>query len=582
MSRPSDSPRGASGAVPYVVAASEPIALRRVLRGRHVDTPAAGPVDGDLLIGGWALADDAPLERAVATGDGRRLANVRIDRPRRDLADVFPDLDHASNSGFRLRIPATVARNVAELVIGVTGTMDAEPIPIWRIKLAPAEPPRQVSEPQRRRRAWRPGRRQTAAESVPLAGPSLPEPVPPTLEETFHVVALMSTFNEADIIGPVLDHLATNGISTYLIDNDSTDDTVVVAEQWLGRGLLGVERLPHPREGSTAWRAILERKLELASELGADWYIHHDADEIRETPWPGVALRDGIAWVDRLGYSVIDFRVLNFAPVDDAFRAGDDPRTHFALWEEPAEYDRVQRKCWKAGAPDVALEDGGHDVRFTGRQVFPLRFLLRHYPIRGQAHGTRKVLHDRADRFVGEEIAMGWHRQYDHVQGPDHLFLKNPAALRAFEPDRIRLETMLEDARNTPRGDDAAAVTGGAPESARGFLEIVSPTAISGWALGGDEHSDPVTVQLWDGSRVVAEAVASQPRPDVEAQGIGDGRGGFTLRTPRELLDGRPHWIWATVAGTRVALRRSPLVLHAGGRASVTTEVVETDTAGVA
>jgi Glycosyl transferase family 2 len=390
------------------------------------------------------------------------------------------------------------------------------------------------------------------------------QPGPEAAAPLFHVVAIISTFNEADIIGPVLDHLGSNRVSSYLIDNGSTDETVARAQEWLGRGLLGIERMPPGDGGRVSWRAILARKLELSRELGADWYMHHDADEVRESPWPGVSLQEAIWRVDRLGYNAIDFRVLNFPPVDDTFRPGHDPREHFTRWEDPAEYDRLQRKAWKAGFPDVSLEDGGHDVRFAERRLFPLRFLLRHYPIRSQAHGTRKVLRERKERFTPDETAMGWHRQYGHVQDVDHLFLKNPALLQPFDLDRIRLETMLEDARtSSPPADDGRTP---AHPPVRGFLEQATPTRVSGWAAREDGDGDPLTVELWDGGRPIATVVADRPREDLERHGIAGGRAGFVVRTPPQLLDGRPHWIWATVRDSGVALTRSPLVLCSPSR----------------
>ena len=83
------------------------------------------------------------------------------------------------------------------------------------------------------------------------------------------------------------------------------------------------------------------------------------------------------------------------------------------------------------------------------------------------------------------------------------------------------------------------------------------------------EDGEPAHIELWDGGRLIATVPADGERPDLAEQGIGDGRARFALPTPRELLDGRPHWIWATVAGSDDALRRSPLVLHAAGRLSL-------------
>jgi glycosyltransferase involved in cell wall biosynthesis len=271
----------------------------------------------------------------------------------------------------------------------------------------------------------------------------------PKLRDRFRVVALLSAYNEEDIIGPVLAHLVENGIEVYFLDNHSTDGTVQEAERWLGRGVIRIESFPSATapggEGAFDWAAILRRKEELANELSADWLIHHDADEIRESPWPGVSMRDAIRWVDRLGYNCIDFRVVNFPPIDNGFRRGDDPRTYFRYWEQPGEFDEVQIKAWKKGFPPISLFPfGGHEVRFRDRRVFPIRFLLRHYPIRSQQHGERKVFAERKDRFLGAERAKGWHVQYDSWKDGDS-FLGEPYHLHLFDDDRMRLDLLLEN-----------------------------------------------------------------------------------------------------------------------------------------
>ena len=304
----------------------------------------------------------------------------------------------------------------------------------------------------------------------------------PNLRDGFRVVALLSAYNEEDIIGPVLAHLVENGIEVYFLDNHSTDGTVQEAERWLGRGVIRIESFPPETapagEGAFDWGAILRRKEELAKELSADWFIHHDADEIRESPWAGVSLRDAIRWVDRLGYNCIDFRVVNFPPIDNGFRRGDDPRTYFRYWEQPGEFDEVQIKAWKNGFPPISLFPfGGHEVRFRDRRVFPIRFLLRHYPIRSQQHGERKVFAERKDRFLGTERAKGWHVQYDSWKSGDS-FLGEPYRLHLFDDDRMRLDLLLEN--------EAAREAAG---RARQATEEVERLKEEGRALGERLHT---------------------------------------------------------------------------------------------
>src|SRR5262245_43822553 len=272
------------------------------------------------------------------------------------------------------------------------------------------------------------------------------------MSDSFHVIAIIAAFNEEDIISSVIRHLIDNGIDVYLIDNHSTDDTVEEASQWLGRGLLQIERFP-PSLPSTCetpgpfdWSGILRRKEKLATELSADWLIHHDADEFRESPWPGLTLKAAIRWVDKLGYNCINFQVLNFCPIDDNFQRGDDPRDYFTFCENGAEFDKVQLKCWKVSKTQASLvRSGGHEVSFEGRRVFPISFLLRHYPIRGQRHGLKKVFAERKKRFLESERSKGWHIQYDQIHDENHYFLRDPATLRPFNLERARLELMMPE-----------------------------------------------------------------------------------------------------------------------------------------
>ena len=66
---------------------------------------------------------------------------------------------------------------------------------------------------------------------------------------------------------------------------------------------------------------------------------------------------------------------------------------------------------------------------------------LKHYPIRSQRRGERKVLHERKTRFNPEERSFGWHAQYDEL-GPGHSFLRHPSELE-YADDATLYETYL-------------------------------------------------------------------------------------------------------------------------------------------
>jgi hypothetical protein len=230
----------------------------------------------------------------------------------------------------------------------------------------------------------------------------------------FKVVALMSSFNEADIIGPSLDHLLQQGVQVHLLENWSTDGTHSIAAAREERGVR-IERFP-PEGRSDHYHigAILQRKEELAKELGADWFIHADVDEIREGPFPGGAIRDALYHAGQGGFNCVDSTLLEFRPVDDSFPAGGDLRSHFRFWQpgtHPAHF--VQCKIWRKMSAAVDLtSSGGHDISFPGRRIYPFHFLLRHYPFRSTQQAARKLFEDRKVD-PDERRLKGWGEHYD-------------------------------------------------------------------------------------------------------------------------------------------------------------------------
>ncbi|MGQ0732811.1 MAG: glycosyltransferase [Acidobacteriota bacterium] len=262
----------------------------------------------------------------------------------------------------------------------------------------------------------------------------------------FRVVALIAAYNEADVIGAVITHLVKQQVDVYVIDNCSTDDTRRVVEEHLGHGVIGMETFPGTgaklRAAEFRWSRILKRKEVLAQEMAADWVMHHDADEFRESPWPNLTLRDGIRLVDRLGYNAVDFDVFNFWPTTVA-PPEPGPDGLSAYFERAESFDRKQVKCWKRGPTAVDLvTSGGHDVQFQGRRIYPQRFILRHYPIRSQAHGERKVFAERRPRFAADERDRGWHVQYDKYT-PGISFERDVDQMTRYDADVVRAELAI-------------------------------------------------------------------------------------------------------------------------------------------
>ncbi|WP_165873441.1 rhamnan synthesis F family protein [Parasulfuritortus cantonensis] len=285
----------------------------------------------------------------------------------------------------------------------------------------------------------------------------------------FRVVAFMTAYNEADIIFHSIRHLIDQGVDVYLIDNWSTDDTVAHATPLLGKGLIAIEQFPPGGPtGTYDWHALLTRVEELAQAIQANWYLHHDADEIREAPWSDMRLREAFAYVERMGFNAVDHTVIEFRPVDDGFESGTDYGTYFRHWEfgcKPGHFKQV--KAWRSSGVRVDLaRSGGHEAAFEDRRVFPYKFLLRHYPVRSQGHGVKKVFAERKQRFNPlERVEKGWHVHYDDiVQG--HNFVRSEMGLSRFEEETFCSDYLVErlsglgilDRPAQPRPDTARGI----------------------------------------------------------------------------------------------------------------------------
>lgn len=251
--------------------------------------------------------------------------------------------------------------------------------------------------------------------------------------DDFRALAIVTTFNEADIVGGLLDRLLGGGLQVHVVDNWSSDGTAELVAERAGAsgGRLTHERFPraHPSPYFEL-ETLLRRVEEVAEASGADWVVHHDADEIREAPWRSVPLRQALYALDRWGFTVADHTIANFVPTDDAWGAGRDLAGHFGhleLGAAPGHF--LQEKAWKRpGGDHVEIaSSGGHEAVFAAKRVFPYKFLTRHYPIRSQAHGERKILAERRGRFSPAERRRGWHAHYDPL-GEVPRFVRPDAA----------------------------------------------------------------------------------------------------------------------------------------------------------
>ena len=236
------------------------------------------------------------------------------------------------------------------------------------------------------------------------------------------ILAIICLYNEADIIAQNVEYLVKQNIDVHIIDNWSNDGSYEIVKHLMaGSKNIILERYPvRGRSKYYEWKKLLRRVENVSLDSGYDWVIHYDSDEIRESPWPGVNLYDGITFVNSLGFNAIDFTVLNyrFTKSTNDFSEKNDPRTYFKYCEfgdHPGHF--IQIKAWKNTDNPVELKSsGGHDASFKGRRVYPIKFLINHYPLRSKKQANKKIFLDRLPRFSPEELKIGFHSHYNEYK----------------------------------------------------------------------------------------------------------------------------------------------------------------------
>jgi glycosyltransferase involved in cell wall biosynthesis len=263
------------------------------------------------------------------------------------------------------------------------------------------------------------------------------------------VCAIMSAYNEADVIHESIQKLIQQEVDVYLLDNGSTDDTVEIANQFLNKGLIKVERCVFTENGKEVydWTALLKRKEELSRQLDYDWFMHVDADEIRYSPWAHRNLREGIELVDQMGFNLINFRLFNFRLTHEksADQSIEEALTHYSTVEQ---FNRMQVKAWKKSSGIDLVSHAGHLALLPQPKIFPIRFIHKHYPVRSIEQGTRKIIKERLARYSTSDRRKGWHVQYDHMSADlDQIrqeLIWNAKELKKFDAHEITNELFMD------------------------------------------------------------------------------------------------------------------------------------------
>jgi glycosyltransferase involved in cell wall biosynthesis len=259
------------------------------------------------------------------------------------------------------------------------------------------------------------------------------------------IVALLTVRNEERYLKRCLEHLHNEGIEVCVIDNGSTDKTVEIAESFRDKNVFRIEHFPF--NGSFELEPLLIMKENLSYEIDADWFIHYDADEIKQAPKQFSTLKEAIIKVDKLGYNAINFDEFVFLPtVEEPDHEGKDYVKTIRHYYFFGPFPLRRINAWKKFGQKVDIVgSGGHKITFENRKIYPESFILRHYIILSRVHGIAKF----CGRVFSEEevIQKRWHVNRQQCR-PDDLILPKASELKEI-PDSGNITWDRADAWST-------------------------------------------------------------------------------------------------------------------------------------
>jgi len=240
------------------------------------------------------------------------------------------------------------------------------------------------------------------------------------------IVAMLSVYNNEDILSEVIEHLISEGLELVVLDNGSTDRSFEICEKFLGKGLLKLNRF---KSSKFEWATILRILYDMALSQSPDWVVRSDSDEFLESGVNNLKLKEAIIQADAEGYNLIQFDFFNFYLTDNDNESAKSVRKKLTYYSWTHNY---AYRAWKF-VPGVAVENnGGHFPVFpeaTNYKIFDRKFVLRHYRFRSKEQ-LNKNFSDKIERIKNStELKMGWHvhnlefEKYNFLKTLDHNLL---------------------------------------------------------------------------------------------------------------------------------------------------------------
>src|SRR5262245_35887650 len=203
--------------------------------------------------------------------------------------------------------------------------------------------------------------------------------------------------DEADILDAQIKFHLNAGVDFVIAtDNRSQDGTAEILESYVKAGQLHLIREDGEYLRQAEWITRMGRLA--ASEFGADWVIHSDADEFW---WPrGDSLKDVLASIPGR-YGIVRALLRHFVPRPDGAESFIERMTarvsSSSPINDPRSLFRPNLKLIHRGDPSVSVSIGTqrlHDSSFVPlRGWYPIEFF--HFPVRSLEQCERKYAHQQ-------------------------------------------------------------------------------------------------------------------------------------------------------------------------------------------
>lgn len=208
------------------------------------------------------------------------------------------------------------------------------------------------------------------------------------------IIAFIAVYNEEGLIEESIENAREQGLDVIVIDNGCTDGTIGIVKK------LGVPTFEYKTDSHLMTR-INERAILIAKEIGCDWYVQKDADEMFET-YDGRKVVEVVNDADILGYNCMRFDLYEFWPTvdDDLSIANFTERIQYYSY-----FGNNHLKMIK-NSPEI-WTNNSHRPEGTIKESPLIELIIRHYKFIGLEQGRKKVstrLRRRVDiRGIGKQ-----------------------------------------------------------------------------------------------------------------------------------------------------------------------------------